>query len=282
MNRALFLGWIICCTLGLALPGFAADAGQRPKSVLEGVKELEKPVTYTETKIPLGELVQKVAQDTGAPLTASKEVADEPVAVVVKEFSARELLEQLADFLDYQWSRRGKNGQWHYEIYQDLAGKQREEALRQSALAAAQQRLGEEVLRFAETAALPPKQLQSMAEQYRRWHETFFKLPPAQRSAGWAKERRQIQRLSVANRLSSPVNRTLALLLGHLTPEQWGLLRQGRPLLFSTNPQPGEVMLPEAMSRAFRAAHPSMDDSWRYGDTEFAEKERQKQRSMEA
>src|SRR5947209_445520 len=87
---------------GLACPGFAADAPQRPRSTLAGVVALAKPVTYTETKIPLGELVEKVAGDAGVKLSAARDVADEPVAVVVQDMPARELLEQLAGLLDYQ------------------------------------------------------------------------------------------------------------------------------------------------------------------------------------
>src|SRR5437016_4801804 len=104
-RRWIVIGWI-GCAFGLASPGFSAE-GQRPRSVLEGVRGLEKRVTFTETKIPLGEIVQKVAEETGVKLKAAKDVADEPVAVVVKEFPARELLEELADLLDYRWSRRG-------------------------------------------------------------------------------------------------------------------------------------------------------------------------------
>src|SRR5207244_4206733 len=83
----------------------AASPERKVANPLDGVKELGKPVSYTETKIPLGELVAKVGADTGVALTASAEVADEPVAVVVKELPARELLEQVADLLDYRWSR---------------------------------------------------------------------------------------------------------------------------------------------------------------------------------
>src|SRR5438094_963946 len=59
--------------------GSTTAVGERHRPVLEQVRELDKPVTYTETKIPLGELIQKVAADTGAPLTAATGVADEPV-----------------------------------------------------------------------------------------------------------------------------------------------------------------------------------------------------------
>jgi hypothetical protein len=104
------------------------------RSPLMEVKALERPVTFSETKIPLGELVQKVAAETGVELVAVREVADEPVVVVVNGLPARVLLVQLAQLLDYQWSRRGKEGAWRYEIWQDLASKQREEALRRAAI----------------------------------------------------------------------------------------------------------------------------------------------------
>jgi len=119
--------------------GAAAATGTRHRPVLAEAAGLAKRVTYSETKIPLSELVQKVAVDTGVPLAAAREVADEPVAVVVNSMPARELLEQLADLLDYQWHRisgpRTPNSERRtpvLEIYQDLASKQREEALRQA------------------------------------------------------------------------------------------------------------------------------------------------------
>src|SRR5262245_15058485 len=111
MNRTALLGWFICGTLSLTLPGLAADAPKRPRSVLEDVAALDKAVTYTETKMPLGELIAKVAEDTGVPLTAAKDVADEPVAIIVKDLPARTLLIELADLLDYRWSQRTSGAQ---------------------------------------------------------------------------------------------------------------------------------------------------------------------------
>src|SRR5205807_1077780 len=75
----------------------AADPAPRERAVLAGVPGLEKLVSYSEPKIPLGELVRKVAADTGVPLTAAPDVADEPVTVAVNDYPARELLQQLAD-----------------------------------------------------------------------------------------------------------------------------------------------------------------------------------------
>ena len=74
------LGWLIACSLLLAPPSFAAESASAHRSPLESVKGLDKPVTYTETKIPLGELVRKVSVDTGVTLTAAPGVADEPTS----------------------------------------------------------------------------------------------------------------------------------------------------------------------------------------------------------
>jgi hypothetical protein len=294
--RAPWYPWLVAGLAALVLAGASHAEEPRPPSVLAGVKALDKPVSFSETRIPLGELVQKVAAETGAPLTAAPAVADEPVAVAVHALPARELLEQLADLLDYQWARHSPHSTPQrpnvstptYEVWQDLAARNREEAAREAARAAVEQRLADQVRRFAAVAALPPQQVQELAAEHQRWNDQFFQLPPAQRSAVWQKEqsdpalRRQREQTATAHQLRSSVNRTLALLLGRLTPAEWAALRQGQPLILSTDPQPGERLLPEETARAFRAARPSMDDSWRYGDTEFAEKERQKQRNMES
>jgi hypothetical protein len=272
----------VIVTLILVLPGYAAEIVPRHPSPLEGVKALDKPVTCTETKIPLGELVQKVAADTGAPLTAAPGVADEPVAVVVKDLPARELLEQLADLLDYRWMREGKPEAPRYQVYQDVASRKNEEALREAAFAGVEKRLRESVAETVQVAALPPAEIDRLAEEQRQWAERFYKLPYARRLAEMEKLGDRMKRPSLASRLASSVNRSLALLLGRLSPEQWASLREGRPLVFSTLPQPGQLLLPEEMARDFRAAHPNMDSSWRFGNAEMAEQERQRQRDLEA
>jgi hypothetical protein len=207
----------IASVLSTGLLGFSAERERHPRSPLDRVTALERPVTFSETKIPLGELVRKVANETGSALAASQEVADEPVAVVVRNMEARRLLEQVADLLDYQWSRRGQAGAWRYEIGQDAAARQREEALREAALAAVERRLERQVRQAAEMASLL---------------------------------------------LVSPISRALTRLLGHLTPEQWRLLREGHSLTFSTEPEPDERPLPAEIARALRNPRPRIRGEW--------------------
>jgi hypothetical protein len=61
---------LIAVFSALALPALAAATRERQPSPLSGVTALDKPVTYTETKISLGELVQRVAAVTGVKLIA--------------------------------------------------------------------------------------------------------------------------------------------------------------------------------------------------------------------
>jgi hypothetical protein len=76
--------------------------------------------------------VQKVAADTGVSLTAAAGVADEPVTVLVKQIPAVELMEKIADLLDYSWRRVGQEGPSRYEVWQDPDSRQRETSLREN------------------------------------------------------------------------------------------------------------------------------------------------------
>jgi beta-lactamase regulating signal transducer with metallopeptidase domain len=243
---------------GTSRPTGGDANGRRP--ALSDVPELTKPITYTETKIPLGELVQKVSADTGVRLTAAAGVADEPVAVVVKDLPARELLEQVADLLDYRWARHGKAGAWRYEIYQDVASKQREEKLREADWAAVDRRFQEELKRLLTAPELSPAEIRRLEDEE---EETGLKLQrftnPALRDAFLSspQERERRRRQAVASWQSTPINRALKQFLKGVTPAQWEAMRQGDPVRFSTDPQPGELPLPEAIARKLRSSEPS-------------------------
>jgi hypothetical protein len=258
--KPLAAGWyaLVVAIGAFGLPVLAAAPEPRP-SPLAGVKALDKPVTLTETKIPLGELVQKLAAETGALLVATRDVADEPVSVVVKDLPARELLEQLADLLEYTWSKRGKAGEERYEIWQDLAAKNREAALRDARMLQAEQRLREEVRRYVEIARLPEGQFRAMQDEEKAMQRQFEGMTPAQQLAFLFSGEgttlfQKAQRLQTSRRLASPIARTLARLLGGLSPAHWAELRAGRELDFSTSPDESQARLPEDAVRSFRSS----------------------------
>jgi hypothetical protein len=295
------LAGLLAGSLVLALSSFAEQAAAPHPSVLAGAAALEKPVTYSETKIPLGELVQKVAADTGVKLTAARDVADEPVAVVVKQMPARELLEQLAQLLDYRWSRHSgvvrraysvsdKGGpasdpsgyeirNTHsaptptFEIWQDLAGKQREASLRRAAIAGVEARFQRALEALITTASLPPEEIQQIIDETeQRWRERQ-KLPPEEQLAPLSspEEQERGRRWSAARQVRPPISRAMARLLGQLTPEQWARLREDGSLAFSSDPSNGVLPLPEETARAFRASQPGRDPKLLSSDPNFAE-----------
>jgi beta-lactamase regulating signal transducer with metallopeptidase domain len=258
LHAAVAMGAASMVAMGLFLVSAVAAPQDATDSAagLKSVRELDRTVTYTETKIPLRELVQKIAAETGAPLTVSPDVADEPVAVVVKDLPARELLEQLADLLEYRWSRRGKPGQVVWEIYQDLAAKQREEALRRAAQAASEQRLQDQVRQFAQMARRPPEEIQALKEESDRRDRESMKTSPDQQLAFAASPegRSWIERHLAASAVAAPIPRALAGFLARLTPQQWTTLHSGEPLLFSSSPLPDELPLPDETARLLHAA----------------------------
>jgi beta-lactamase regulating signal transducer with metallopeptidase domain len=250
----------------------AADPAPRERAVLTHVPGLEKRVTYTETKTPLSELVRKVAADTGVLLSAAPEVANEPVAVVVKDYPARELLEQVAELLDYQWSRRrfrhaGPNGgeAVGFEIYQDLASRQREEAARAAALAGIELRFRDELARSVALASGPPEEIDRILDEELKRDEAFRQMAPDQKQAAIRVEQHpspeqqeRERRRSAASSVDSPVPRALARLVGRLSEAQWRRLWAGQQLIFSSRPQPGELRLPSETEETFRHSKPAL------------------------
>jgi beta-lactamase regulating signal transducer with metallopeptidase domain len=254
------------------------------RSVFADAAELRKTVSYTETKIALAELIQRVAADTGARLTALPEVADEPVAVVVKEMPAGELLEQLAELLDYQWSRRGQSrsddrgGEWRYEIHQDLASKQREEALRQAVFAQIEQQFRKELARYMEVGSLNQAQMQTLWDEEKQFQKRLEKLSPQEQQvlASAPQEATRRRRAGLIFPLWSPIARALTRLMGQMTEQQWSTLLQEGRLTFSTDPRRGELRLPVEIARTFRESRPGLNapDMYSPSDPETEERMR--------
>ena len=246
-------------------------------------------MTYAEEKIALAELVEKVAAETKVALTAHVDVADEPLAIYVKDMPARELLEQVAELFDYRWSRRAtattgarKNGdadrgRWpvvgvappRYEIWQDVASKQREEAL--AARAPGRRACGGCAPNWPSMwrwRALPEGEIHALAAGAEARERIRQLLRPDGQGASatpFAGGGALYQRGLLARRLDSAITRALALLLGEMTPDQWDTVAKKGLLNFSTTPVFGE----ESPCRghrghpALRPAHPAASGAGR-------------------
>jgi hypothetical protein len=301
MNRAEFLQLMAWAALSPAVEVGDAEIEPRPSLTLGAVRGLDRPVTYTETKIPLGELLQRIAANTGVSLTASHDVSDEPLAVVVKGFPAGDLLDQLAELLDYQWSRRSGVQAFRrsgvqaeplrpaptpdavtteppnaaYVLRQSRASKRREEAQREQLIRAVRTGFAEELALTIEMAEMPDEAFAALCEQMAREQQARSDVL---RSPHW-RRRHQITR-----QLRAPIPRVQARLLGQLSPEQWAALWEGKPLRFSTDPGPGELPLPEETERVFRSSQPTVHPPGipiRYSDPPREESERRREQAMQ-
>src|SRR5439155_18834053 len=124
-------------------------------------------------------------------------------------------------------------------IWQDLAARQREEALRQATSADARKRFQEAVDLTLKMATLPPAQIEQLLQEGEQHSRELAKLPPEQQRLLWDSpaEAEWRRRHYPAGYLWSPIGRALAGLLGRLSSQQWAVLNQGQLLIFTTDPQ---------------------------------------------
>jgi hypothetical protein len=186
---------ILLAVLVLVARSLAAAAA--PAGALED-KRLDQRVTLAVKATALADLCDRLRADTGVAFTAGTGVADEKVTVFCKERPLREVMRQLSHPFGYTWLRKGKEGEYRYELEQDLRSRREEEALRARARAAAVQALDREMERYrpylklsAEEASArvehaPPEEkrlLQSLAGPEWGAIHLYFQLSSPQRAA---------------------------------------------------------------------------------------------------
>lgn len=128
-----------------------------------------------------------------------------------------------------------------------------------------------------ELAALTPKQLQQVRDDWRKRSAELGKLPAEQREVAMRSPEvlEPRWRAGLTQYVSSPLSRTLARLVGGLTDAQWDRLQSGQMLVFSTDPQPGELRLPGETAAVLRTAQPALFDAWIKRPLDTAEEQRQ-------
>jgi hypothetical protein len=100
-------------------------------------ERLQKPITLREPLIPLKQLLSQLSKELGVSLSASTEIAEDKVCLLVRERPAHEVLQRLASTLRCAWQpAQTTDG---YRLYQPLAERTREQQLRQALLQARRQ-----------------------------------------------------------------------------------------------------------------------------------------------
>ena len=121
MERREFLRHAAVGAAGLMLP-------EAEKEVVDS--RLGQKVTLAFKGTALSDLCDHLRTETGVPLTAGPSVADEKMTLFCKQMPLRDVMRQLSRPFGYTWVRSTREGQYRYELLQDLRSQLLEEELR--------------------------------------------------------------------------------------------------------------------------------------------------------
>ncbi len=212
-----FGGWVrwagvlSAIVLGTTLNAQTVDLGKDER--------LQKPITVREPFIPLKQLLAQLGKELNLSLSATTDIAEDKVCVLVRERPAHEVLQNLADTLRYEWQRSETTD--GYRLYLPQSERVREQQLRQALLLARRQVM-ERALRI----------LIDLARRI-RWEELTRvgedRLSPVQ--------------AQLLPRLYDVGIYTAARVMGDFRASEWQRFWGGETLIFSSAPRAGELPL---------------------------------------
>jgi RNA polymerase sigma factor (sigma-70 family) len=225
MERREFLRHAAAGAAGLMLP-------ESEREVVDG--RLLKKATLALKGTALADVCEQLRAETGVHLAASHGVADEKVTVFCQKTPLREVMRQLSRPFGYTWTRTTRDGQYRYELLQDLRSQLLEEELRYRDRNAAFLALEREMERYRPYLDLKPDEALARAKT----------APPAEKPLleklagfGWG-----------------PIQTYF-----RLSRQQQEALRAGRELTFSQEPRADEQPLPADIAhgvfQSFRGWH---------------------------
>ncbi|HTE18724.1 MAG TPA: hypothetical protein VK689_10135, partial [Armatimonadota bacterium] len=219
-------------TLLLCLPLLAAAVLAAPASRPLGTapalarmqddERLRQPVTLALADRPLGVALPELGKALGVPLSADRSVADDAVSYFCKQRPAAEVLPLLASHFGFLWRRQGDG----YQLWQDLAGQQREAALRQEEVHEVMRGASARMERAVAVAPLTPGAREARQKEIRESIDSG-KLPREK----WGEA---IEELMALGDIDSPYYDPGFALLRSLTADQVRVLTTGGSLTFST------------------------------------------------
>jgi RNA polymerase sigma-70 factor, ECF subfamily len=215
MERREFLRHAAAGAMGLMLP-------EAEKDVIDS--RLTQKVTLAFKGVALSDVCERLRAETDVHLAAGPSVADEKVTLFCKQTPLRDVMRQLSRPFGYTWVRSTRNGQYRYELMQDLRSQLLEEELRNRDRNATLIALEREIERYRPYLALSPDEALARAKT----------APPAEKplleklaSYGWG-----------------PVN-----LYYQLSRSELEALRAGQTLKYASRPLHGEQPLSPSVAR---------------------------------
>src|SRR5262249_36432025 len=216
-------------------PRIAASGPDAPRAMAAVVETYKRQVAIGDPRpfrkgalsskaTPLAELCDRLRADTGIPLAAGQSVADEKVTVFCQEMPLRDVMRQLSRPFGYAWLRTGKEGDYRYELVQDLKSQLLEEDLRNQDRYAAFLALDREMQRYRPYLGLSPDEALARAKG----------APPSEKPV--------LDRLAGA--WWGPTH-----MYFRLSARDLSALRAGQELRFSAEPELGEQPLAPEVAR---------------------------------
>jgi hypothetical protein len=254
---------------GILLPAWAESPQSRATSqLLQNDVRLRERVSLAVGRSPLGTLLGELGRKISVSIRAAPDVADEPAMLYVTDKPASTVMQQLATLFNFQWRLAGSTAPRTYELYQDIKSKQEEEALRTAERLRAVQGLQSAIHERAAMVQRTPATLEREADQLAkdlRTHDTGTRtsneqVPTASyrtpELAGSLLNDESINRL---RQMAVPLHRALFHVVRALSSNQWNLLLQGFPIVFSTQKQKGTFDFPSDAAEELRSAPPTRD-----------------------
>jgi hypothetical protein len=198
----------------------AKRAWQSEKAIVD--PRLVRKMTLGVKSLSFADLCKQWTSETGIEFSAARTVADDKVTLFCKAKPLRDIMRQITQVFGFLWRRIGDEGQYRYELYQDLRGQLVEEELRNRDRNEALMALDKEMEKYRKFMDLTPEQARAMAET----------ADPADKhaleqlgGAGWG----------------------AAHLYFGLSGDQMAALRGGGQVEFSTSPDSGQAEIPGSM-----------------------------------
>jgi RNA polymerase sigma-70 factor, ECF subfamily len=198
------------------------------KEVVDG--RLTQKVTLVFKATALSDLCVHLHQEAGIHLSAGPSVADEKVTLFCKGMPLRDVMRQLSRPFGYTWVRSTRNGQYRYELLQDMRSQLLEEELRNRDRHAALLALEKEVERYRPHLDLTPDEALARSKTA---PETQKKLLETLSGVGWG-----------------PIQ-----MYFRLSRQQQEALRAGQSVKFSSQPKPHEHALPPDVAQGMLQAY---------------------------
>lgn len=190
---------------------------------LEEDTRLQSPVTLRAKMLPIPQILQEIGKQTGVPLECTKNISEDKMTVLVRDYPAWKVLQKMAEVMGYSWERT-KRG---YRLSQPARSAQ-EEA---QALLEEQSALREEVQQFIRDAILEAQRdYPEIVREYVQLDKEIDSL--------WARSQEVPEELSrrrnLLHNVAQPQRYLFARLCQRLSSPDWQRFWNGEVLLAST------------------------------------------------